>query len=99
VLPEVSQLLRCPCLPLLRSVMLLYHFPNPAGAVESLKEVIVSLVLQLLPVKVPLREVRQPSDLGVGGIRNVAKEIIDFEHEIRLALGGEFPGGNLYGFL
>jgi len=99
VLPEVSQLLRCPCLPLLRSVMLLYHFPNPAGAFESLKEVIVSLVLQLLPVKVPLREVRQPSDLGFGGICNVAKEIIDFEHEIHLALRGEFPGGNLYGFL
>ena len=99
MLPEVSQLPRCPCLPLLRSVMLLYHFANPAGAVESLKEVIVLPVLQLLPVKVPLHEVRQPSDLGVGGIRKVATEIIDFEHEIRLALGGEFPGGNLYGFL
>jgi hypothetical protein len=80
-------------------MMLLYHFPNPAGAVESLKEVIVSLVLQLLPVKVSLREVRQPSDLGVGGIGNVAKEIIDLEHEIRLVLGGELPGGDLYGFL
>jgi len=99
VLPEVSQLLRCLYLSLLRSLMLLYHFPNPAGAVESLKEVIVSLVLQLRPVKVPLGEVRQPSDQGVGGIRNVAKEIIDFEHEIGLALGGRFLGGNLYGFL
>jgi len=99
VLPEVSQLLRCPCLPSLRSVMLLYHFANPAGAVQSLKEVIESLVLQLLPVKVPLWEVRQQSNLGVGGIRNVPKEIIDIEHGIRLALEGEFPGGNLYGFL
>jgi len=79
--------------------MLLYHFPNPAGAVESLKEVIVTRVLQLLPVKVPLCEVRQPSDLGVGAISNVAKKIIDYEHHIWLALGGKFPGGNLYGFL
>jgi hypothetical protein len=79
--------------------MLVYHFPNPAGVVESLKEVIVSLVLQLLPVKVSLHEVRQPSNLGFGGIRNVAKDIIDFKHEIRLALGGEFPGCNLDGFL
>jgi len=75
VLPQVSQLLRCLCLPLLRRVMLLYRFPNPAGAVESLKEVIVSLVPQLLPVKVSLREVQQPSDLGVGAMSNVAKEI------------------------
>jgi hypothetical protein len=79
--------------------MLLYHFPNPAGAVKSLKEVIVSLVLQLLSVKVPPHEVRQPSDLPIGAIGNVAKELIDFEHEICLALGGEFPGGNLYGIL
>ena len=99
MLPEVSQLLRCPCLPLLSSVMLLHHFPNPAGAVESLKEVIVSLVLQLLPVKVSLRKVRQPSDLDVGGIRNVAEQIIDLEHDICLVLGGEFLGGDLYGFI
>jgi len=99
VLPEVSQFLRCPCLALLRRVMLFYHLPYPARAVESLKEVVVSLVFQLLPVKVSLREVRQPSDLGVGGIGNVAKEIIDLEHEIRLVLGGEFPDGDLYSFL
>jgi hypothetical protein len=27
------------------------------------------------------------------------KEIADFKQEIRLALGINFPGGNLYGFL
>jgi len=78
--------------------MLLHHFPNAAGAVKSLKEVIVSLVLQLLPVKVSLCEARQPSDLGVGGIGNVAKEIIDLEHEIRLVLGGVLSTGDLHGF-
>jgi len=99
VLPEVSQFLRCPCLPLLCRVMLFHHLPYPARAVESLKEVIVSLGFQLLPVKVSLPEVRQPRDLGVGSIGNVAKEIVDFEHEIRLVVGGEFMGGDLYGYL
>jgi len=99
VLPEDSHLLRPPCLPLLRSVMLLYHFPNSAGAVESLKEVIVSLVLQLLPVKVSLREVRQASDLGVGDIGNVTTDIIDLEHQIRMVLCGEFQGDDHYGCL
>jgi hypothetical protein len=79
--------------------MLHYHVRNPAGAVESLKEVIVTLVLQLHPVKVPLREIQQPSDVGVDGIRNDAKEINDLGHEIWLALWGEFPSGNLYIFV
>ena len=79
--------------------MLLYHFPYPVGAVKSLKEVIVSLVLRLFPLKVSLCKVRQPSNLGVGGIGNVAKGIIDLEHEIGLVLGGEFPAGNIYGVL
>jgi hypothetical protein len=99
VLTEVSQRLRRPCLPLLRSMMLLYHFPNPAGAVESLQEVIVSLLLQRLPVKVALREVRHLSDLGIDGIGNVAREIIDLKDEIRLVLRGELLGGDLSGFL
>jgi hypothetical protein len=77
--------------------MLCYHLPYPARAVESVKEVIVSLVVQLLPVKVSLCEVLQPSDLGVAGIDNVTKEIIDLEHVIGLGLGGEFRGSDLYG--
>jgi len=99
MLPEVSQLLRCPCISLLHTVILLSHFPNPAEAVRSLKEVIVLLVLQLLQVNVHLCEVRQPCDLGVGGIHNVDKDIIDLQLEIRLAFGGQFPGSNLYGCL
>jgi hypothetical protein len=95
MLPQVSQLLHCLCLPVLRRVMWLYHFPNPAGAVESFKQVIVSLVLQLLPLEVPLCDCRQPGDLHFGGIRNAAQEMIDFEPEIRLASAGHFPGGNL----
>jgi len=79
--------------------MLLYCFPNPAGAVEILKEVIVSLVLQLLPVKVSLREVRQPSDLGLGAIGNVAKEIIYLKQEIGWVLARELSSGNHHGFL
>jgi len=79
--------------------MLLYHVPNTAGAVESLKEVIVSLVLQLLPVEVALRKLRQPSDPGVGGIGNVAEEIIDLDHEIRLVFGEDLLSGDLHGFL
>jgi len=79
--------------------MLLYYFPNPAGAVESLKEVIVSLVLQLLPVNVSLREVRQPSYLGIACIGNVANEIIGLEHEIWLVLGRELSSVDLHSFL
>ena len=66
----------------------------PCGAVESLKEVIVSLVVQLLPVKVSLRDVRQPSNLGIGSIGNVATEIIVLEDEIHSVLGGKFSNGN-----
>jgi len=99
VLQEVSDLLRCPCLPLLSGVMLLNHFPDPAGAVKSFKEVIVSHVLQLLPVEVSLRKVPQPSNLGLGGISNVAKEITDLEHEICFVLGGELGSGDPHGFL
>jgi len=95
VLAEVSQLLHCLCHPLLCSVMLFYHFPNPSGAVKSLKEVIVSLALQHLPVKDSLLEVRQPIDLGVGGIVNVAKGIIELKSKIRFVLGGQFPCGDL----
>jgi len=69
--------------------MLLYHFPNPAWAVESLKEVIVLLVLQLLPVKVTLHEVPQPSDRGFCGLGNVTNEFIDLEHQIDFGLRGE----------
>jgi hypothetical protein len=69
-------------------VVLLYYFPNPTGAFERLEEVIVLLVLQLLPVKDSLREVRRPSDLGVDGIGNVAKEIIHLEHPMMLLFGG-----------
>jgi len=79
--------------------MLLSHFPYPARAVGSLKEVIVSLELDLLPVKVSLRRVEQRSYLGVGGIGNVTKENIDLEHEIRLVLGGELSSSDLHGFL
>jgi len=67
--------------------------------VGSIKEVVVSLVFELLPVKVSLQEVRQPSYLGIGGIANAPKEIIDPEHEIHLALVGEVPGSNLHGLL
>ena len=96
---EVRHLLRCKCLPLLGRVRLLHHLPYSAGPVEGLKEVAVSLESQLLEVKIPLGEVRQPSDLGVGSICNLAKEIIDFEHDIRLPLGGKLPSTNLHGFL
>jgi len=99
VLPEVSQLLCCPCLPLLCRVMLLYHFPNPTRVVESLKEVIVSVDLQLLQVKVVLRKVRQPSYLCDGGIGNVTREIIALEYGIRMDVGGELLGGDLHSFL
>ena len=92
VLPEVFQVLCCPCLPLLHRVMLFYHLPYPARAVKSLKEVIVSLVFQLLPGKVSLHEDRQLRDLGVAGIGDVATEIIDLEHEIRLTLVVRVPG-------
>ena len=76
--------------------MWLDHFSNPAGAVESVKEVILSLVLQLLPVKVSLCKVRQPSDLGIGRIGNVTEEIKDLEDEIYFVLGGELLSGNLH---
>jgi len=99
VMPEVSRLLCCPCFPPLGRVMLLYHLPYPARAVESLQEVIVSLVFQLLQVKVSLHKVRQPSNLGVGSIGNVATGITDLEDEICFALGSEFPRGNLYGVM
>jgi len=99
VLPEVSQLLCYPCFPLLGRAMLLYHLPYPARDVESLKEVTVSHIFQLLPVKIPLREVDQPSDLGFGSIGNLAKEIIDFQQEIVLAMVGKLPSGNLHGIL
>jgi len=45
----VSQHLRCSCLSQLHSVMVQGHDLNPSGAVDSLKAVIVSLVLQLFP--------------------------------------------------
>jgi len=79
--------------------MFLYHLPHSAGAVKSLKEVIVSLVLQHLPVKVSLHEFRQPSNMCIGGITNVAKGSIDLEHEIRLVLEGELLSYDLRGFL
>jgi len=79
--------------------MLFHHLPHPGRAVKSLKEVIVSLVLQLLLVKVPLRKVRQPSDQGIGGIGIVTTEIIDLEHEICLVLGGDLSSDDLHGFL
>jgi hypothetical protein len=56
VLPEVSQFLCCVYCPLLGRVILIYHLSYHAGAVESLEEVVVSLVFQLLPVKVSLSE-------------------------------------------
>jgi len=79
--------------------MLYYHLPFLARAVESLKEVVESLVFQLLALKVSLREVRQPSDLGVGSIGDVAKDIIDLMHEIRLVSVGHFSRGDLHSFL
>ena len=79
--------------------MMFYHLRYPDRAVESLKEVIVSLVLQLLPVKVSLCKVWQRSNLSVGGIGNIAKVFIDFEDKIGLALGGLVPPSDLYGFL
>jgi len=79
--------------------MLLYHLPYPAGAVQSLKGVAISLVIQLLPVKTPLRDVQQPCNLGIGSICNLTKEFIDFEYEICLALRGELLSGNLHSYL
>jgi len=84
---------------LLLRVVLLCYFPNPAGAFEHLKEVIVLLVLQLVPVKDSLREVQQPSDLGVGGIGNVPKRSYISSIQLGCFLVGKFPGGDLYGFL
>jgi len=99
VLTVVSQLPRCPCLPLLGRVMLLQHLPYPARAVESLKEVAESPVFQLLPVKIPVCDVRQPCDLCIGIIGILTKDIIDFEYEIWLALGGHLLSANLHSFL
>jgi hypothetical protein len=48
MLPEVPQHLRCPSLSLLGSVMLLDHFPNPAGAVQSFTKAIASVEIQFL---------------------------------------------------
>jgi hypothetical protein len=79
--------------------MLRYYIPNPTGAIKSLKEGIVLLVLQHLPVNISLRKVQQPSDLGAGGISNVAKVIIDVTHGIHLVFGAKVMGGYLYGFL
>jgi hypothetical protein len=79
--------------------MLLYHFCNPAGAVCNLKEVIVSLVHQRILVLVPFCEVRHPSDLGIGRIGSVGKEIIDRKHEIHLVLAGELSSGDVQGLL
>jgi len=79
--------------------MLFYHLPYPATAVDSLKEVVVSLGSQLLPAKTSLREVQQASDQGFGGIGIVEKEIVDLAHEIRTAMGGEFQGGDHWRFL
>lgn len=48
---------------------------------ESLQEVVVSLVLEPLPVTVFLREVGHPSYQGVAGIGDVAKDIKHLEHK------------------
>jgi len=66
-----------------------YHLPNPGGAVENVNEVVVSHIFQLVPVKVSLCKVRQPSDLAVGSVGNVTKEMLDYKHKISLGLGGE----------
>jgi len=57
MLPEVSQFRHIPCCPPLGSVMSFFDLPYPAGAVESLKEVIVLHVFELLPGTVSLRKV------------------------------------------
>jgi len=57
VLPEIPQLLHWLCLRLVGIVRKLDHHPDPAGTVESLKEVIVSLAFGLLPTKVSLHGV------------------------------------------
>jgi len=79
--------------------MVFYHLPYPARAVKSLKEVIVSLVLQHLPVKVSLHEVWKRSNLVVGSIGHVSKAIMDLKHNIHLAMEGKFPSSNVYGIL
>lgn len=82
MLAEVSQFLRCLCHRLLSSVILLYHLSNPSGTVEYLEDVNVPLVFQLLPVKISRCEDQQPSNMGICGISNVAKEIIDLKNRI-----------------
>jgi hypothetical protein len=79
--------------------MLLYYLTYTASAVESLTEVVVSHAFRLLPVMVSLHQFRQPSDLGIGGMCNVAKQIIDLDHEIVVALGVQYPGSHLNSFL
>jgi len=76
--------------------MSFYHLPYHARAVGSLTEIIVSLVLQLLPVKVFLRKGCQPSHPGVGSMGDGDDKIIDLKHKVGLDLGGVLSSGDLY---
>lgn len=77
--------------------MLLYHITNPAGAVEILKEVIISHLHLVHSVNVSLPEHRPPSDLGIHGIGKSVKGIINLRQKNELVLGSGFLGGYLDG--
>jgi len=91
MLPDVFQVMCFPYHNLLTSVILFYHLSYGARAVKSLKEVIVLLLLQLLPVNVPLSIVRQPCTLGMGSIGNVTNVIIELMNTRHVAVGRVFP--------
>jgi hypothetical protein len=79
--------------------MLFYHVAYHARAVESLKKVLVSLVLRLVPVKVSFHKDVQRKNLGIGSMGIVAKQHLDPEHNIDLAWWGAFPAGDHYRML
>lgn len=54
---------------------------------------------QLYQILVLLCEVRYLSDLGIGSISNIPKDVTDLEEVISLAMGEELQNSNLHGFL
>jgi hypothetical protein len=78
-LPEVSQLLHHLCLLLVGRVVLNNHLPYPARDVDGFRKVDLSHHSQLLSVNVSLHKDRQPSILGIGGIGDDTKPIIDIK--------------------
>jgi len=83
---------------MLGRVVFHYHLSYHARAVESVKEFIVLLVLQLVPVMVSLTEVRSPSDQGFGSTSNITNGIIDVKHKLCLVWGGEHSSRDLRSF-